>query len=78
MSLLKIALSFSSSFCACTLISLRMSSLMNCTLNVVLFHLQILQCLSISGLTSSGGGGSTGGGDAGSSSGASRAIVKER
>ncbi|XP_054782248.1 exocyst complex component EXO70A1-like [Prosopis cineraria] len=39
---------------------------------------KILQCLSISGLTSSGGGGSTGGGDAGSSSGASRAIVKDR
>lgn len=40
------------------------------------FPFQILQCLSISGLTSSGGG-STGGGDGGSS-GASRAIVKDR
>ncbi|KAI4347767.1 hypothetical protein L6164_008550 [Bauhinia variegata] len=39
---------------------------------------KILQCLSIQGLTSSGGSGSTVGGDGGSSSGASRAIVKER
>ncbi|KAL2324981.1 hypothetical protein Fmac_024039 [Flemingia macrophylla] len=41
---------------------------------------KILQCLSIQGLTSSGGGSSTGGGDGGtgSSSGASRAIVKDR
>ncbi|KAK7356541.1 hypothetical protein VNO80_15814 [Phaseolus coccineus] len=41
---------------------------------------KILQCLSIQGLTSSGGGSGTAGGDGitGSSSGASRAIVKDR
>ncbi|CAJ1976605.1 unnamed protein product [Sphenostylis stenocarpa] len=41
---------------------------------------KILQCLSIQGLTSSGGGSGAGGGDGatGSSSGASRAIVKDR
>ncbi|KAH1036945.1 hypothetical protein AAZX31_20G181100 [Glycine max] len=41
---------------------------------------KILQCLSIQGLTSSGGGSGTAGGDSGtgSSSGASRAIVKDR
>ncbi|KAL1294951.1 hypothetical protein HN51_055796 [Arachis hypogaea] len=41
---------------------------------------KILQCLSIQGLTSSGGGSGTAGGDgaAGSSSGASRALVKDR
>ncbi|KAL9318061.1 hypothetical protein ACSQ67_014578 [Phaseolus vulgaris] len=41
---------------------------------------KILQCLSIQGLTSSGGGSGTVGGDSitGSSSGASRAIVKDR
>ena len=44
------------------------------------FPWQILQCLSIQGLTSSGGGSGTAGGDGGtgSSSGASRAIVKDR
>ncbi|KAI3734600.1 hypothetical protein L6452_14072 [Arctium lappa] len=38
---------------------------------------KILQCLSIQGLTSSGGGSSVGG-DGGNSSGASRALVKDR
>lgn len=49
-------------------------------LNVYPFPWQILQCLSIQGLTSSGGGSSNAGGDggAGSSSGASRALVKDR
>lgn len=37
---------------------------------------QILQCLTIQGLTSSGG--SSVGGDGGSSSGVSRALVKDR
>lgn len=40
--------------------------------------LQILQCLSIQGLTSSGGSGSVGGVDGQNSSGVSRAIVKDR
>lgn len=39
---------------------------------------KILQSLTIQGLTSSGGGGSGVGGDGGNSSGASRALVKER
>ncbi|XP_054787201.1 exocyst complex component EXO70A1-like isoform X1 [Prosopis cineraria] len=40
---------------------------------------KVLQCLSVQGLTSSGGRGGTAGGDGGtSSSGASRAIVKEK
>ncbi|KAF7812117.1 exocyst complex component EXO70A1-like [Senna tora] len=39
---------------------------------------KILQCLSIQGLTSSGGGSGTVSGDGGTSSGASRAIVKDR
>ncbi|KAF7812224.1 exocyst complex component EXO70A1-like [Senna tora] len=39
---------------------------------------QILKCLSIQGLTSSGGGSGTAGGDGGTSSGASRAIVKDK
>ena len=49
-------------------------------LNFDSFPWQILQCLSIQGLTSSGGGSGTAGGDGGtgSSSGASRTIVKER
>jgi len=50
------------------------------SLNYHSFPWQILQCLSIQGLTSSGGGSGTAGGDGatGSSSGASRAIVKDR
>lgn len=49
-------------------------------LNFDSFRWQILQCLSIQGLTSSGGGSGTAGGDGGtgSSSGASRALVKDR
>lgn len=49
-------------------------------LNFDSFPRQILQCLSIQGLTSSGGGSGTAGGDGGtgSSSGASRALVKDR
>lgn len=50
-------------------------------LNFNSFPLQILQCLSIQGLTSSGGGSGAGGGDGGgtgNSSGASRAIVKDK
>ncbi|KAI4370707.1 hypothetical protein MLD38_019027 [Melastoma candidum] len=39
---------------------------------------KILQCLSIQGLTSSGGSSATAGPDGGNSSGASRALVKER
>lgn len=42
----------------------------------MVLSLQILQCLSIQGLTSSGG--STVGGDGGNSSGVSRALVKDR
>ena len=41
-----------------------------------IFPLQILQCLTIQGLTSSGGGSSVGG-DGGNSSGVSRALVKD-
>lgn len=47
-------------------------------INGFVFVEQILQCLSVQGLTSSGGGGSTVGGDGGNSSGVSRALVKER
>ena len=41
-----------------------------------IFPLQILQCLTIQGLTSSGGGSSVDG-DGGNSSGVSRALVKD-
>lgn len=45
---------------------------------LVSYPLQVLQCLSVQGLTSSGGSGSTVGGDGGNSSGASRAMIKDR
>lgn len=41
------------------------------------YNLQILQCLSVQGLTSSGGG-SVPGLDGGNSSGVSRALIKDR
>lgn len=49
-------------------------------LNFDSFVWQILQCMSIQGLASSGGGSNTAGGDGGTggSSGASRALVKDR
>lgn len=49
-------------------------------LNFDSFAWQILQCMSIQGLASSGGGSNTAGGDGGTggSSGASRALVKDR
>ncbi|KAF7812125.1 exocyst complex component EXO70A1-like [Senna tora] len=59
-----------------------MSRMKNCTTlrasRKLMNRNKILQCLSIQGLTSLGGGSGTAGGDGGTSSGASRAIVKDR